>query len=751
MTSTKRRRLSGGAGSRLPTREDVARHVEQSPPGTSKRDLARAFRVKGRERTELKRMLRELEPGSAPGRALEPPRELPRVAVLEVIGLDPDGELMARPLSQAHDGEVATRVLLLGGRARGRAPGIGDRVLARLSRADGDGYRGEIIRVLPKAPSRVVGVLERAGDGLRVRPIGERGRGLELRAAEAGGAEPGELVVAERIGGLELGLDRGRVIERLGQPGDPRAISLMAAHSFDLPIVFAPEAEAEAGRATPIAEDRREDLCDLPLVTIDGADARDFDDAVFAAPDDDPANPGGWQVVVAIADVAHYVRPGGALDREARRRGNSVYFPDRVLPMLPEALSNDLCSLRADEERACLAVRMRFDPRGRKLGHRFVRALMRSRARLTYEQVQAAADGEPDEATAPLLDGTIQPLFGAFGALLEARRRRGTLDLDLPETLVRLDDAGRPLAIDRRARLDAHRLIEEFMIAANVSAAEALEQAGWPCMYRVHDQPDPVKLEGLAQLLEKLGLARGRGDLARPREVARLLERLREHALAPLIGNLLLRAQSQAVYSPRNIGHYGLNLGRYAHFTSPIRRYADLVVHRALIRVLGLGEGGLEPADVEGHELGAWLSRCERRAMEAERTVRDRFVALLLAERIGSAFEATVTSVQRFGLFVQLAETLAEGLVPVSALGREYFVHDPAGHALIGQESGTAFALGDRLGVELVEVDVLAGQLTFRMLDHTPGPAAEAAARSWRKRTGGPGARGRRRRRASHR
>jgi ribonuclease R len=735
----------------LPSREDLVRHLEQSPPGTSRRDLARAFRVKGRERTELKRMLRELEPGLASDRPLEAAREPPRVAVLEVTGLDPDGELMARPMSEAHDGGVATRVLLLGGRARGRAPGIGDRVLARLSRADGDDYRGEIIRVLPKTPSRVVGVLERAGDGLRVRPIGERGRGLELRAADAGGAEPGELVVAERIGGRELGLDRGRVIERLGQPGDPRAISLMAAHSFDLPIAFAPETEAEAARARPIAEDRREDFCDLPLVTIDGADARDFDDAVFAAPDDDPANSGGWQVVVAIADVAHYVRPGGALDREARRRGNSVYFPDRVLPMLPAALSNDLCSLRADEDRACLAVRMRFDPRGRKLGHRFVRALMRSRARLTYEQVQAAADGAPDEATAPLLDATIMPLFGAFGALLEARCRRGTLDLDLPETLVRLDDAGRPVAIDRRARLDAHRLIEEFMIAANVSAAEALEQAGWLCMYRVHDRPDPVKLEGLAQLLEQLGLARGRGDLARPRDVARLLERLREHALAPLIGNLLLRAQSQAVYSPRNIGHYGLNLGRYAHFTSPIRRYADLVVHRALIRVLGLGEGGLEPAEGDGHELGAWLSRCERRAMEAERSVRDRFVALLLAERIGSAFEATVASVQRFGLFVQLAETLAEGLVPVSALGREYFVHDPAGHALIGQESGIAFALGDRVRVELVEVDALAGQLTFRILDHAPGAAAEAAARTWRTRAGGRGARGRRRRPTSHR
>ena len=533
------------------------------------------------------------------------------------------------------------------------------------------------------------------------------------------------------------------MIERLGRPGDPATISLIAAHAHDLPLAFPPEVAAlGAADAPPVAEAGREDLRALPLVTIDGADARDFDDAVFAAADDDPANPGGWQLLVAIADVAHYVRPGGALDRAARARGNSVYFPDRVLPMLPEFLSNDLCSLRPGEDRPCVAVRLWLDAQGQKRRHRFLRGLMRSRARLTYEQLQAAQDGAQTELDEALREPVVRPLFGAYAALQSARRRRGTLDLDLPEIAIRLDQQGRPVAIERQARLDAHRLIEEFMIAANVAAAETLEQAGRPCMYRVHDRPDPVKLEALAELLRQLGLPRG-GDLARPKDLARLLERLAGHELAPLIGTLVLRAQSQAVYSPHNIGHYGLNLGRYAHFTSPIRRYADLLVHRALIAAQRLGEGRLEDDADDWSELGAWLSRCERRAMEAERAARGRFTALLYEDRVGGAFEATVVGVQRFGLFVQLIDTLAEGLVPVATLGAEYFVHDPGRHALIGQSSGTALALGDRLRVELVEVDPLQGQLTFRLLDHTPGAAALAAAGSWRRqpRRAGPASR----------
>ena len=726
MPGRKFKRRSPGQGSgALPDRDQLLALIEDSG-SADKRELMRELGVKGRDRTVLKRMLRELEDeGALPDAPPAPPRRddggLPPVAVLEVTGIAADGELLARPVSTA-EGTPSPAIVVAS--ERGRAPGVGDRILARLSRR-GESYEARVIRVLPAQPARFVGELERARDGLRVRPAGSRGAGeLRVRPADSLGAEPGELVVVERLA-THAGPGFGRIAERLGEAGDPRTVSLLAAHNYDLPMAFSPAALRQAEAARPVAPGQgRHDLRELPLVTIDGADARDFDDAVFATREG-----AGWHLVVAIADVAHYVRPGDALDLEARERANSVYFPDRVLPMLPEALSSGLCSLRPDEDRACLAAHLWLDASGRVRRHRFERALMRSKARLTYEQVQAAADGAPDELTAPLVAAVIEPLYGAFGALLEAREKRGTLDLEVPEVQIRLDEHGRPIGARGRARLDSHRLIEEMMIAANVAAAEALEQASAPCMYRVHDRPDPVKIEALVQLLESLGLARGRSALAKPKDLTRLIRRLETPELTQLVSTMVLRAQSQAAYSPHNLGHFGLNLGRYAHFTSPIRRYADLMVHRALIRALKLGEGGLEamPGGEDWAELGALLSRRERRAMEAERSAVDRFLAILMASEVGSSFAATVTGVQRFGLFVRLDETMAEGLVPIGRLGEEYFHHDAARHALRGERSGRAFALGDRLRVELTEVDLAAGQLAFRLLEHTPGPAGKAA------------------------
>jgi ribonuclease R len=727
------RRPARPPGARVPGRDEILRRVDESVGDLSRRDLVRAFGLKGCERTQLKRAVRELQAeGALPSRKGRS-SGAPSVAVLEVVELDPDGELLARLASEAED--VAPRIRVLPGGPHGAAPGVGDRVLARIAWADGAEASAEVIRVLRREPKRLVGLLQRGPDGLILEPTGNGGRReLLVREQDQNGAGAGDLVVAERLSGSALGLGRARVVERLGRPDEPGAISLLAAQTFGLPITFPPEAEAEAAAAAPVTLGERVDLRELPLVTIDGADARDFDDAVFAEPDVDSGNPGGWHVVVAIADVAHYARPSDALDREARRRGNSAYFPDRVLPMLPEALSNGLCSLRPDEDRACLAVHLWYDRQGRKLRHRFVRGLMRSRARLIYEQVQAAFDGAPDPLTKPLLDPVIRPLYGAYAVLAKARRRRGTLDLDLPEAEVRMGPDGRPAAIVMRPRLDSHRLIEEFMIGANVAAAETLDQAGMHCMYRIHDAPDPIKLEALAQLLQSLGMGRGPGTLARPADLSRLLEQLKEHELSPIVSQLVLRAQSQAAYAPRNIGHFGLNLGHYAHFTSPIRRYADLIVHRALIAALRLGDDGLEDGltldDLQ--TLGAHLSRCERRAMEAERNAMSRFTALLLAERVGTAFAGVVTGVQKFGLFVRLEETFAEGLVPVATLG-EYFAYDPGRQALIGRSSGTALALGCRVEVELTEVDVLSGQITFRLLDHEPGPAAAAARKAWAK------------------
>ena len=459
---------------------------------------------------------------------------------------------------------------------------------------------------------------------------------------------------------------------------------------------------------------------------------------MWAAADDDPDNPGGHRLLVAIADVAWYVRPGDALDTAALERGNSVYFPDRVLPMLPEALSNDLCSLKPDEDRACVAVEMRIDRQGRLRRHRFVRGLMRSRARLTYTQVQRAADGHPDELTAPLLEPVIRPLFAAHAVLAAARRKRGTIELDLAERQVLLDADGRPIDVRRRPRLTSHMLIEELMILANVAAATALEAAGEPCLYRVHDKPDPLRLEALAQFLERLGVPWS-GTAQRPGDFTRLLERLAEHELREMIAGFVLRAQAQAVYSARNVGHFGLNLRRYAHFTSPIRRYSDLVVHRALLRAFDLGPGMREGA-VDRRaldELGAHLSRCERRAMEAERRVLERFVALFMQGRVGAIFAGRVTGVQRFGLFVTLDETGAEGLIPVSTLGDDAFLLDERHHAVVGQRHGETFGLGDIVRVELAEADPVAGTLSFRLEAHERAHGARLARDAWRKAGGG--------------
>ncbi|HAN62799.1 MAG TPA: ribonuclease R, partial [Rhizobiales bacterium] len=408
-----------------------------------------------------------------------------------------------------------------------------------------------------------------------------------------GEAQDGELVRFELARSSRFGVETARITERLGNPAAQHAISLIAVHAHGIPDTFPQAVLAEADAAKEPDLGRREDLRHLPLVTIDPSDARDHDDAVWAETDPDPKNRGGWVAIVAIADVASYVRPGSTLDKEAKKRGNSVYFPDRVVPMLPEALSNDLCSLVPGADRPCLAVHLWIDGAGRKRRHRFECGVMRSAARLTYDAVQAARDGhppgqadQPPETPFPLAPDRLLALYGAFAALDRMRRARGALVLDLPEHRIVLDGDRRPIAIIPRTRLDSHRLIEEFMILANIAAAEELEARHQACMYRVHDQPDPEKLAALRDFLGELGipgLALAQGQVVRPELFNRVLERAAAMPEAAMINELVLRAQAQAVYSPDNLGHFGLALARYAHFTSPIRRYADLIVHRALI------------------------------------------------------------------------------------------------------------------------------------------------------------------------
>ena len=709
----------------LPTRQDILDFILGSETPVGKREIARAFHLRGHDRVRLKDVLRELEEEGllqrGRKRRLAAAGSLPPVGVVEISGTDGDGELLARPTGWREKAEPP-RIYMAPERAGRRALATGDRVLARLRQVGAGTYEGRVIRILAGEPGRILGVYNVVAGRGHLRPTDRRHKDEYLIAPEdAGEARSGDLVVAESLPGRPAGRRRARIVERLGNTADPRTISLVSIHSQGIPTRFPAAAIKLAEAAEPADPDGRVDLRAVPLVTIDGPDARDFDDAVWAEPDDDENNPGGWHLLVAIADVAHYVRPGDALDKAAYERGNSAYFPDRVIPMLPEALSNGLCSLRPGEDRACLAVHIWLDGDGTQRRHRFERGLMRSAARLTYTQVQTARNGHADDQTGPLLDGVITPLYGAFEALLAARQRRGALDIDLPERRVLLDDDGMVSGIAPQPRLDSHRLIEEFMIAANVAAAETLERTGQPCMYRIHDRPDPVKVEALRRFLGELGIRLARGQLMRPQHFTALLRRAAKEPFAALINQLVLRSQAQAAYSPENVGHFGLGLERYSHFTSPIRRYADLLVHRALIRGCRLGAGGL-PRDAEATfaEAGLHISEAERRAEAAERDAVDRFTVAFLADRVGSSFAGGITGVTRFGLFVQLTETGADGLVPVSTLNDDYYEHDEERHRLTGRHTGQSYRLGDAVRVRLESADPVTGGLVLGLLEARP-------------------------------
>ena len=714
-----------GPGS-LPSRQQIVDFIATSPIPVGKREIAKAFKVGSADRVALKGLLKEIE-RSGPverghHRRLAPAGALPEIAVIEVAEIDAEGEPVARLLGSDPAVPIPA-IRLAAGRRGAENPGVGERAIARLRRQEDGSYQAAIVRKIEPQGERVLGVFKAEADGSgRIMPTDRRNKTTyRIRANEGLNAADGDLVLAEPLPVPRLGLPHAQVIERLGKMGDPKAISLIAIHQQGIPVGFPEAALKEAETAKPVSLGTRTDLRDFPLVTIDGADARDFDDAVWAAPDMDPANPGGWHLLVAIADVSWYVRPGSPLDRAAQERGNSVYFPDRVVPMLPEALSNELCSLKPAVERACMAIHIWLDADGRKLKHQAVRGLMRSAARLTYEQVQAAMDGRPDDTTGPLLDSVIKPLYGAYAALDKARRKRGTLELDLPERRVVLGADGTVERIDRRERLDSHKLIEDFMIAANVAAAETLEKVHKPCMYRVHDAPDPEKLVALREFLEGLeihALKLSKGQVVKPMHFNRILEAAEGRPEAAMINELVLRSQAQAMYAPDNLGHFGLALQRYAHFTSPIRRYADLLVHRAMVAGLHLGEGGLEPVDPEGFvELGVDLSRLERRAAAAERSAVDRYLVAYMADQVGHILPGRVNGVTRFGLFVTLAESGADGLIPISTLPADYYHHDEAAHRLVGQRSGRVYRLGDTVDVRIAEADPVAGGLTFQLID----------------------------------
>jgi ribonuclease R len=698
-------------------------------PGATKRDLAHLSGLKGSDRILLKRLLKELEVegviAGKPKTGFTKQGELPEVSMLEITGVDGDGELLARPLNWEADD--APPLIYVTPPKEGGAMGPGSRLLARLEK-HGDTYEARMIRRLENesGPERILGVLREAPNGFRVMPVERKARGeYALDKRDAKDAKNNELVLCELVGRKVAGFPKVKVVERIGSMDSPRTISLIAIHAHGIPTVFPQEVIDEAKAAQPITPEGRTDLRGIPLVTIDPEDARDHDDAVWAGPDDSPENKGGHVVLVAIADVAHYVTPGSALDKEALKRGNSAYFPDRVVPMLPEELSADLCSLKEGVDRPCLVARMVFDAQGRKIAHKFLRGVMRSAARLTYARAQKAFDGHPDADMSAVAKKTLADLWTAYQTLTIAREKRSPLDLDLPERRIVLGADGKVASIAYRERLESMKLIEECMVLANVAAAEALEASRTPLIYRIHDTPSKEKLFAFGDFLRTLNINFAKGQVMQPGIFNRILAGAKGTVHEAVMNDVVLRSQAQAIYDAANIGHFGLNLAKYAHFTSPIRRYADLIVHRALIRGLGLGGGGgLTDREIKQlPEIAAAISMTERRAMAAERDSTDRYVAAYMEAHLRATFEARITGVIKFGLFVRLKDSGAEGLLPARSLGAEYFRHDERRQAMVGERSGKSYGLGDLISVKLMEAAPVTGGLRFELAGDDASPA----------------------------
>ena len=715
----------------LPTRKQILDFIEQSGQPAGKREISRAFGLHGHDKILLKALLKDMADegliDSAPGRAFHKAGGVPRVTVLRVVSVD-DGQVWAQPESwHADTPPPKLRVIERGRRS---ALALNDRILARTEEA-GKGHVAHPMKKLQRSADLILGVVRQEGDRFYLTPVDKKER-RELPISDLRDAQPGDLVLAEPSGRPPR--VSARVDAILGDPFAPRSFSLIAIHKYGLPDEFKAETIVEAKKVAkqPLGPtEEREDLTRLPIVAIDPEDARDHDDAIWASPREDGD---GWDAIVAIADVSFYVRPGSDLDREARARGNSVYFPDRVVPMLPHELSSDICSLKEGQERAAMACHLHVGKDGALKSSRFSRAKICVAANIAYENAQAAMDAAGDQvvelSSSPcsmpeiegpvpqeLVETALKPLWACWRALLSAREKREPLELDLPERRVMLDEKGRILSVAPRERLDAHRLVEDFMIAANVAAAKALERKKAPVMYRVHEAPGREKLVALKDYLATFDIELALGQVVRPATFNRIIERIGpDHDARPEIMEQVLRTQMQARYSPEPLGHFGLALGSYAHFTSPIRRYADLLVHRALVSAYKLGDGGLPPEEASRFvEIGEHISMLERRAMEAERETVDRYVAAFLADKVGQILRCRITGVQPFGFFATVEDLGGDGLVPAAILGNEYFRYDEAARALVGEETGETFRVGQHIELKLVEANPASGALRFEL------------------------------------
>ncbi len=730
--NSKSRKKSRKDSAHFPTREEVLDFVAQNPNRANKRDIVREFGLSGEARIKLKTMLRELLDSGIlqrNGKKLSATGTLPPVTTLDIVARDRNGGLLAIPSrwDETRNGRAPT-VSISKQNDRGAKAGIGDRILARIS-TDGDTsdgtssrfYLGKIMKIIDRQKSSILGVLREHGDNFRLDPANRRQKEVDISTQAAGGGVEGDLVEVEIGRSGKFGLKNGRVIQVIGAFQSEKALSMIAIHENDIPHVFPQSVLDEAAALKPITpanmDKSREDWRELPLITIDPGDAKDHDDAIFSEVDKADNNKGGYIVYVAIADVSWYVRSGSAIDREAFKRGNSVYFPDRVVPMLPERISNNLCSLRENVDRPALAVRMVFEADGRKRSHSFHRILMRSPAKLSYNQAQGAIDGQGHDRANEILDSVLKPLWEAYACLKKGRDKREPLDIDIPERKIVLKSDGTVDRIFVPDRLDAHKLVEEFMIQANVAAAQSLERAKQQLIYRIHDSPSLAKLESFREFLKTMDMSLTRSGNLRPVHFNAILNSVSDSDNLELVNQVILRSQSQAEYSPQNIGHFGLNLARYAHFTSPIRRYADLIIHRALIGSLKLGTGAITPNEEAMLDvIAADISIAERRAISAERDTIDRLISTHLSQSIGERFVARINGVTRAGLFVTLSDTGADGFIPIRTISDEYLIFDASSHSIIGENTGLAFQMGQVVEVKLIEAAPVAGALLFEML-----------------------------------
>ena len=736
-----------------------SKHGQES--GMTKREIARVLGVTGDARRDLRLALGELMRDGTfvrgDNKAYRMSDALPNVMVLDIDHIDDQGDVIAVPAKWDKEEDKPQIIIKQksGHKNRGHRNAnqvsVGDRALCRLKTTE-TGIFATVIKKLGDGPQAEIGFVVKGGRGLRIRPA-KKGSRFDYIPQKGAKINDLDIVEFELSGSRHKGERIARVIKVIGNAKHGKAASLISLLEHNIPTGFSDKELSDAKALTlPKIDKYRKDFRDLPLLTIDPVDAKDFDDAIFAKPDDSPKNKDGHIVWVAIADVSAFVSPGSALDKGAFKRGNSVYLPDRVEPMLPEEISADLCSLRPNEDRACLVAKMRFSAAGDKISHTFLRGLMRSHARLTYAQAQTAFDGNPDETAKPVAH-ILADIFKAYEALRTARSRRAPLDIEMPERKVVLDAKGRVTGIEVKDRFDAHKLVEEFMIQANVCAAQALERANTPLIYRVHEPPEMERVQGLSDFLPALDLKWSMGERTTTKRFNRLIEQARGRDLEETVSMSILRTQMKAFYTPKNVGHFGLSLTHYAHFTSPIRRYADLTVHRALVKAFDLGDGGTSAEELTRlKEISEHISTTERSAMAAERDAKDRYIAAFLADKIGATFKGRITGVTNAGLFIGLDETGADGFVPARTIGFERFIFDEKSKSLIGADTGGTYHFGRRVEVKLSEAKPLQGGLLFKILTKPekgtlPKHIAQRRGRSGGGYKGGKGSKHKRRRR----